>query len=178
MTNLKHPHARQEALQVGRFGLVGILNTIVDIVVLNVLAATILPKSLIVTQFVIAGTVITITGVVLAGIISGTIAMINSFVFNARFTFRDRHVDTRHIVYFFVITMFGVYVIRPIVLKIFTDVWVWPSQLLYQITNGLRLPFSQDFDQRNLALFAAIGIVLVYNYLMYKKFVFIHEEAK
>lgn len=175
---MKKSKAQAEALQVGRFGIVGVLNTIVDIVVLNVLAATILPKSLVLGQVVIAGTVITITGVMVAGIISGTLAMINSYIFNARFTFRARHVDTRHIVYFFVITMFGVYVIRPIILKLLTDVWVWPSQIAYQVTSGLNLPLSRDFDERNVALFAAIAVVLVYNYLMYKKFVFTHEEAK
>ena len=119
-----------------------------------------------------------ITGIVLAGLISGTFAMINSFVFNMRFTFKKQNIDTRHIVYFFLITMFGIYIIRPIILKLLTDVWVWPSQLAYSITSGIGLPFSQDFDQRNLALAVAILVVLVFNYLMYKYFVFTNNEKK
>ena len=169
---------KSEVKQVGRFGLVGILNTLVDIVILNILAITILPKTLIVTTFTVFGTEIVITGIVLAGLISGTVAMINRFVFNMRFTFKKQKIDTRHVVYFFLITMFGIYIIRPIILKLLTDVWVWPSQLAYSITSGIGLPFSQDFDQRNLALAVAILVVLVFNYLMYKFFVFTNNEKK
>lgn len=169
-------HDKSEVKQVGRFGLVGILNTIVDIVLLNILAVTLLPKSLTVATFTVLGITITITGIVLAGLISGTVAMINSYIFNMRFTFKVRNIDTRHTVYFFVVTIFGIYVIRPIILKVLTDVWLWPSQVAYAITNGLRLPFSQDFDQRNLALLVAIMVVLVYNYLMYKHVVFSNEK--
>lgn len=174
---MKQQHAKAEAFRVGRFGLVGIMNTVVDIVVLNVLAVTVLPKSLVIAQFTINGILVTITGLMVAGAISGTLAMVNSLIFNARFTFRTRHVSTRHIVYFFLITMFGLYVIRPIILKVFTDIWVWPADITYRVTSAVGLPFSRDFDERNLALFAAIAVVLVYNYLMYKKFVFVDEEA-
>jgi len=170
--------SRSEVKQVGRFGLVGILNTLIDIVVLNILAVTILPKTLVVATFTVFGVELIITGLVLAGLISGTIAMINSFVFNMRFTFKRQEIDTRHVVYFFLITMFGIYIIRPIILKLLTDVWLWPSQLAYSITNGVGLPFSQDFDQRNLALAVAILVVLVFNYLMYKNFVFKKNEKK
>lgn len=173
-----HKSDHKEVRQVGRFGLVGILNTVVDVVLLNILAVTILPKSLVLGTVTIAGSEITITGLVIAGIISGTVAMINSYIFNARFTFRDRHVAKKRIVYFFVITMIGIYIIRPIIIKLFTDIWIWPSQLAYSVTNWLKLPLSQEFDERNLALAAAIGVVLVYNYLMYKKFVFVHEKTK
>ncbi len=169
-------HDKSEVKQVGRFGLVGILNTIVDIVLLNILAVTILPKSLTVATFTVFGTSVVITGIVIAGLISGTVAMINSYIFNMRFTFKVRKIDTRHTVYFFLVTIFGIYIIRPVILKVLTDVWVWPSQFAYAITNGLHLPLSQDFDQRNLALLVAIMVVLVYNYLMYKYFVFSNEK--
>lgn len=165
-----------EVKQVGRFGLVGILNTLVDFVILNILVVTILPKGSVLFTVTLFGISIAITGIIIAGLISGTIAMINSYIFNMRFTFRKRHIDTRHTVYFFVITIGGLYIIRPIILKIFTDVWVWPSQFAYYITSGLHLPLSRDFDERNLALMAAVTVVLVYNYLMYKYFVFSDEK--
>ena len=165
-----------EIAQVGRFGLVGILNTIVDFVLLNILVITVLPKTLHLGSIHLFGSDIIITGLVVAGLISGTAAMINSFIFNTRFTFRAHNVDTRHAVYFFVITIFGLYFIRPVILKLLTDVWLWPSQITYQITRMLHLPFSQDFDERNLALLVAILVVLVYNYLMYKYIVFTNEK--
>lgn len=166
-----------EALQVGRFGLVGVLNTIVDFVVLNILVITILPKTLTLASFTVFGSNLVITGLIVAGLISGTIAMINSYIFNSRFTFRAQKVDRRHVAYFFIITILGLYIIRPIILKLLTDVWLWPSQVTFAITRGLHLPLSQDFDSRNLALLVAILVVLVYNYLMYKYFVFEKKES-
>ncbi len=169
-------HSDHEVKQVGRFGLVGILNTVVDFVILNILVITILPKGSVLFTATFFGVTVAITGIVAAGLISGTVAMVNSYIFNMRFTFRKRNIDTKHTVYFFIITIAGLYIIRPIILKLFTDVWVWPSQLAYSITSGLHLPLSRDFDERNLALMAAILVVLVYNYLMYKYFVFVDEK--
>ncbi|HMS92159.1 MAG TPA: GtrA family protein [Candidatus Saccharibacteria bacterium] len=172
----KTPPKNKEVAQVGRFGLVGISNTLVDFILLNLLVMTILPKNLEIINTTILGINVVVTGVIVAGIISGTAAMINSYIFNMRFTFRKKNVNTRHTVYFFLITIFGLYFIRPIILKIFTDTWVWPADVAYYITSSLKLPLSREFDERNLALMIAVLIVLVYNYLMYKKFVFNDEK--
>lgn len=149
-----------EIKQVGRFGLVGILNTLVDFVVYNGLLF-LLPA----------------VPIVWAGIISGTAAMINSFIFNKNFTFKTKKLSTKKLVMFFVITAAGLYIVRPAILYVFTNYWLWPSQLLYSMTTALRLPFSQEFDTRNLALVAAIAVVLIYNYLFYKYYVF-NEKIK
>ncbi|MCC7288876.1 GtrA family protein [bacterium] len=157
---MKHKHdkkdkvIKQEAAQAGRFGLVGILNTLVDIVLYNVLIMLFL---------IPAGA---------AGVVSGTVAMVNSFIFNQRFTFRVQKVSRARIITFFAITGFGIYVIRPIVLTFFTKTWLWPSQIVYDVTSFLRLPFSAEFDRDNFALAVAILLVLTYNYITYKKFVF------
>ncbi len=172
----KNKQPTVDVKRVGRFGLVGILNTIVDFVILNVLVVTVLPKSSVLFTITLFGVSIAITGIIVAGLISGTAAMINSYIFNMRFTFRKRHIDSKHTFYFFAITIFGLYVIRPIILKVMTDIWIWPADIAYAITSGLRLPLSRDFDERNLALMVAIMIILVYNYLMYKHFVFNNEK--
>ncbi len=145
--------------EVGRFGLVGVLNTLLDIVLVNIL-----------TQ---------IFGVALiaAGLISGTVAMINSFIFNQRFTFKVRKVSPARTLYFFAITMFGLYVIRPLILQFFTKQWLSPGELVYSVTSALHLPFSHSFDVNNFALAMAIIVVLGYNFIMYRKFVFIKDEA-
>ncbi len=157
-----------EVAQVGRFGLVGILNTAVDFIILNLLVRTILPRNEV--FFTILGK--PISGIMIAGVISGTIAMINSFVFNQRFTFRAKKVGNREIILFFAITMFGIYAIRPIILNFFSAVWLWPANLAYTIGQVLHLPMDQAFYTDNVALAAAIAIVLVYNYVLYKKLVF------
>ncbi len=91
--------------------------------------------------------------------------------------FKTKKLSTKKLVMFFVITAAGLYIIRPIVLYALTSYWLWPSQVLYNITSALNLPFSQEFDTRNLALVVAIAIVLVYNYLLYKYYVF-NEKIK
>src|SRR5262245_58071255 len=115
-----------------RFAMVGVVNTLVDFVVLNVLVITILPKTASFGNFVTFGQMVSLNGVVLAGIITGTAAMIVSFLLNSRFTFRVRNVARKRIVYFFVITAFGLYVIRPVILKIMTDTWIWPSTIVFK----------------------------------------------
>lgn len=155
----KQSGAKKELGQVIRFAIVGVSNFLVDFVIFNLL-----------TYFVAN------FSIVWASIISGTAAMINSFIFNKNFTFRTRKLSTFRLVMFFVVTAAGLYAIRPIVIYFMTSIWLWPSQLLYSITTSLKLPFSQDFDTRNLALLVAIAVVLVYNYLIYKFFIFKDEK--
>ena len=145
--------------QVGRFGLVGILNTLVDVVLVNIL-----------TQLIGLD-------LVLSGIISGTVAMINSFVFNQRFTFKVHKTTPTKVFYFFAITMFGLYVIRPLILQFFTKQWLTPGEFVYSVTSSLSLPFSRSFDINNFALGMAILVVLVYNFLMYRRFVFTEDKG-
>lgn len=142
-----------EIKRVGRFGLVGIMNTVIDFVAFNVLRLAI--------------------PVTIASVISGTLAMINSYIFNQRFTFKAKKVEPKQTVIFFVATIFGIYVIRPAVIYFFTKVWLGPVHLGYSITHAIGLPFSQKFVADNAAWLAAIVIVLVYNYYAYKKWVFV-----
>lgn len=151
--------AKKELGQVVRFAIVGVSNFLVDFVIYNLL--TIFVANLSATW---------------AGIISGTAAMINSFIFNKNFTFRAKKLGSFRLVMFFVLTAAGLYVIRPIVIHFFTQTWLWPSQIAYKFTTFLKLPLSQDFDTNNLALLAAIAVVLVYNYLIYKFYIFRDEK--
>lgn len=147
--------AKRELGQVVRFAIVGVSNFLVDFILYNLLHKFIPTMP-----------------VIWAGVISGTAAMINSFVFNKSFTFRAKKLSTLKLVLFFVLTAFGLYAIRPIILNFFTKTWLWPSQVAYNITSFLRLPLTQDFDERNVALLAAILVVLVYNYFVYKYLIF------
>lgn len=162
MASTQHPQANKAVRsvgEVGRFGLVGILNTLVDIIIANVL----------IQFFGVA--------VVTASLISGTVAMINSFVFNQRFTFKVRKVDPLRTLYFFVITIFGLYVIRPLIIQFFVRQWHAPALLAFRISSALRLPFREAFIVNNFALGVAIVVVLGYNFIMYRRFVFKPEEA-
>ncbi|MDP4038407.1 MAG: GtrA family protein [bacterium] len=157
----KDSNTKKEVAQVGRFGLVGILNTVIDIVLQNIL-------------FQFFG----LTKVI-AALISGTAAMINSFIFNQRFTFRAKKTDTLHIFYFFAITLFGLYIIRPLVIIFFTRIWLWPADTAYKVLTWLHVPIphsvnvsAYDATVNYIGLFMAILVVLIYNYLLYRKVVF------
>ena len=160
---------KREIGQIIRFAIVGVSNFLVDFVIYNSLLRFAPDVS-----------------AVWAGIISGTAAMINSFIFNKNFTFRAKKLSVFKLILFFVITAFGLYVIRPLIIYFFTSVWLWPSQVAYDITQWIRLPFywfgsnqlqlGQEFVSRNLALLIAIIVVLFYNYLSYKFFVFNDEK--
>lgn len=159
---MKHKHNKnkevvREVSQAGRFGMVGVLNTTIDFTLYNIFTAV----------FHIMATP--------AGLISGSIAMINSFVFNQRFTFRAKKVAPRRVAYFFIITGIGVYAIRPTILTFFTKTWLWPSHLAYDVARMVHLPVSANFVSNNLAFAMVICIVWFYNYLMYKKFVFVES---
>ena len=150
---------KRELGQVVRFAIVGVSNFLVDFVIFNLLSKYVPSLS-----------------AVWAGIISGTAAMINSFIFNKNFTFKAKNLSVFRLVLFFLITAFGLYAIRPAIIYFFTQVWLWPSQIAYDVTSWLNLPFSKEFDTRNVALVIAIVLVLFYNYLMYKYFVFENEK--
>lgn len=157
--NHKKQASKKELGQIVRFAIVGVSNFLVDFVIFNALL-----------RFAPG------VSAVWAGIISGTAAMINSFIFNKNFTFKARNLSAFRLVLFFAITALGLYAIRPLIIYFFTSIWLWPSQIVYDVTQWLRLPFSQEFDTRNLALLIAIVIVLFYNYLCYKYFVFKDEK--
>ena len=160
---------KREIGQIIRFAIVGVSNFLVDFIIFNLLLRFASDFS-----------------AVWAGIISGTFAMINSFIFNKNFTFRAKKLSVFKLILFFVITAFGLYVIRPLIIYFFTSAWLWPSQVVYDITQWIRLPFywfgsnqlqiGQEIDTRNLALLRAIIVVLFYNYLSYKFFVFNDEK--
>ncbi len=155
----KRQRIKQKLLgQAGKFAMVGVLNTLVDVVMVNILTQVFRVE------------------IVLAGILSGTIAMINSLIFNQRFTFKVHHLSKVRILYFFAITAFGIYVIRPLVLQLFTKEWLTPGEIIYDVTSALGLPLSRSFDVNNFALAMAIVAVLGYNFFMYRKFVFVEEK--
>jgi len=158
---IKQSKTKQEILQISRFSLVGVLNTLIDVILQNLLF-----------QFLGFTKVI-------AALISGTVAMFNSFIFNQRFTFRVKKTDPLHIVYFFVITFFGLYVIRPMTIIFFTRIWLWPANRIDQFLNSIHFPVphaanvsAYDALVNYIGLGAAILVVFAYNYLLYKKVVF------
>lgn len=149
-----------EMRRVGKFGAVGVINTLIDFVLYNVI------------HFVLG------LGLIPANIISTTTAMLFSFVMNKQVVFKkkDGSVIGQAIV-FFAITAFGLYVLQNSIIHFLTDVWVTPMQLLVRVVRviGLDTLLTDAFVVNNGAKVIATVVSLLWNYVMYKKVVFKHE---
>jgi putative flippase GtrA len=140
---------------VGTFGIVGVLNTIIDFVIYNLLSSR-------------AGFTL-----VQANVVSTTIAMLFSFFANKHVVFKKK--DGSHLrqaVLFFVITAFGLYVLQTGTIKLLTDVWFLPMHIVLSGTHALGLERYDQFIVKNGAKAAATIISLSWNYIMYKWVVF------
>lgn len=128
--------------QKARFGVVGVVNTAIDFGILFVLHAAGLPS-------------------VVANFISTTTAFSFSFVANRSYTFRAARSGNaihRQIILFLVVTLFGLWVIQPII--------IYCSELVlasHVAAPGLSLLIAK---------LAATAVTLVWNYILYEKVVF------
>jgi putative flippase GtrA len=151
------PATRAEVKQVGKFGIVGILNTVLDFAIYNILHFG-------------AG-----FGLIPANIISTTCAMAFSFVANKRLVFKHRHGSmARQAGIFFAVTAFGLYVLQNGTITLLTEVWPWPLHLMVQIGHfiGLQAIFPDVVVVNNGAKAIATLVSLTWNYVLYKKVVF------
>jgi putative flippase GtrA len=146
-----------EVKQVGKFGVVGALNTVMDFIIYNLL------------HFKLGWALIQ------SNIVSTTIAMIFSFYMNKKLVFR--HHEGSHLkqgIIFFAVTAFGLYVLQTGTIQVLTEVWTEPLQLTVAFAHVLDLDrfFSDTFIVNNCAKALGTIISLTWNYLMYKKVVF------
>ncbi|MBI4101105.1 GtrA family protein [Candidatus Microgenomates bacterium] len=148
--------ALSETKRVGKFGLVGVINTLIDFSVYNLMFAVVgLP-------------------VIPSNLISTSVAMSFSFVANKTFVFgrRGGHI-LRQALLFIIITAFGLYVLQNSVIYIFKFLWPEPLEIGHRVLARLGLDFlSQEFVVNNGAKALATLVSMTWNYLMYKRFVF------
>ena len=142
--------------RVSRFALVGVFNTAFDFGILNSLVFIFgLPN-------------------VGANIISGSIAASVSFFLNQRFVFKaDKGKSARQFVIFILITATGLYVLQNIIIYVLTKYITAPASWCFEfielIKSGL---MSEEFVRLNFAKVVATAASLVWNYVMYGRFVF------
>lgn len=148
---------QQEVKRVGRFGLVGIINTLIDLTILNVLRFRFgLP-------------------LIPANVASTSVAMTFSFFANRKMVFasKQRGVLLQAII-FLAVTGFGLYVLQNAVIKLLTDIWTAPVEWGLIVAGWLHLTdfLSSEFIAVNGVKAAAIATSMVWNYTMYKRVVF------
>ncbi len=135
---------------------VGILNTLLDFIFYTLLTLTIFTDK---------------DSIALAGVISGTFALICAFLTHGFITWRGRNLKPSTIMRFFLFTGFGMWVIRPVLLAIF--IHLTPLyDFAYSVSSAVGLPFSQEFIANTGAFGFMAVLVLIYNYVVYDKFVF------
>lgn len=133
---------------------VGVINTLLDFLFYTLLTQTVFSSN-----------------IALAGFVSGTVALVIAFLNHAFITWRGASIDRQTPVRFFIVTGFGMWVLRPALLWLFTQ----PQQIyewLYSISSSMGLPFSLDFITKTGAFGCMVIIVLIYNYFTYDRFVF------
>jgi putative flippase GtrA len=139
-----------------RFIAIGILNTVIDFGIFNILIFVFNLNS------------------VVANTISVSIAMTISFFLNRSIVFRhEGKNNASRFIKFIAITAFGLYFIQNLIVFVFSHKFTLPAEIATDIIHAIGLNmFSEDFIIANFAKALATGVTMVWNYFMYKKFVF------
>ncbi len=148
---------RSELKRVGKFGAVGLLNTAIDFVILNILHLQL-------------G-----WALIPANTISTTVAMIFSFFANKQVVFKHHQGSWwRQVIVFYLVTAFGLYALQNGIMALLTDIWPQPIGLAVAVVHmlGLGPVFSDAFVRANTAKVIGTLASLTWNYIMYKKVVF------
>jgi putative flippase GtrA len=137
-----------------RFALVGITNTMIDI--------------LLFVSLRYAGFPITA-----ANILSTSVALVVSLLLNHKYTFQSKRLTRWDIVLYIVVTIIGIWILQPIVISVITN---------YGLTHRIIVSVAKPFGLEKLFLIlvpklAATAVTLVWNYVWYNKVVFRHPPA-
>ena len=144
--------------RVGKFGIVGVVNTAIDFTILNVLH------------------LIFKMGIIESNLFSTTIAMFFSFAVNRRYVFTDHESSVwRQGTTFLIVTAIGLYGLQTIIIHLLTVTWTGPLGLVVRVVNafGLGTVLSANIVITNGAKAIATIATLIWNYLLYKRVVFI-----
>ena len=151
--------------QIGKFTVVGIANTVIDITILNILVLVLHFN----TQIQIFG-----FSYLVANFISVTIAMINSYLLNKYWTFKSKEKKnlTQEVIKFFFITIIGMYAIHQLVFNFLNIYWLWPTHFIVNIFHLIGVISLDNLISLNFAKFLAILVSLTWNFIFYKIWVF------
>lgn len=156
-SNMAKSASTSEAKRVGKFGVVGVINTIIDFTIYNVLSSK------------------TALTLIQSNFISTTCAMTFSYFANRSVVFHAKSNNpVKQALLFFAFTTFGLYVLQNGVIYFLTVTWTGPVNLAASIVAKLGLAgvFSHTFVVKNSAKAAGIVVSLTWNYLTYRKYVF------
>ncbi len=136
-------------IQIIRFGIVGVVNTLVDVLIFSFLRFSGLH-------------------LVIANILSTSIALGLSLLLNYRFTFKQNKLTKKQIVLYILVTIIGLWVLQPIIISLALRL---NEQFLYvEFFTGFL--GRQEVFETIVPKLISIGFTLVWNYCLYSKLVF------
>lgn len=140
-----------------RFAAIGVINTLIDFVILNIFAHAIgLPR-------------------IPSNIVSASVAMTFSFYANRTVVFRGHDGNARaQAIRFLAVTLTSAYIIQNLMIYLFAEAWTWPLDTAYDFIRVL----EKEVFVTNGAKVAAIGASMVWNYVLYKRVVFPDEVTE
>lgn len=141
------------------FVVVGVITTVVDFAVFNLLTGRRLGW-----------------GRIPANLVSVAVAMVWSFLANWFLVFQpDGNAWLERAGRFLVTTAFSAFVLQNIVLYVTTYVWTWPAKANLYLVRKLAVSrrFTDDLITRNTCKAMAVSAGLVWNFVWYKFFVYV-----
>lgn len=145
-------------IKIVKFGLVGLINTLIDFGFYNALSGK---------RFHLSR--------IKANLVGTTMAMIFSFFANKRFVFQT-HAGNPWVqaALFFTVTAFGLYVLQSIVIHTLTNKWkLIPNAAIGLVKSlGLKRRLSDDFISKNTAKVTATFVSLTWNFILFQYVVF------
>lgn len=148
--------SRNELKRVGKFGVVGIINTVIDFTLYNILSST------------------TFLSLVESNIVSTTVAMVFSFFANRNVVFKAKGGSIKQqTIRFLLVTGFGIYVLQNGTIALLTQVWPGPLNAVVHLAVASGFHGHNAFIIKNSAKIIATVVSLIWNYIMYKRLVFL-----
>jgi putative flippase GtrA len=144
-----------------RFVVVGIINTAIDFGILNFLVFAFDLNKL------------------AANTISVSIAMVISYMLNYSVVFRQKEQNhLKKALLFLIITAFGLWVLQNATIYIFLHWFTWPASVIKSLLELIGLDaISKDFVLLNTAKVIGTMVSMLWNFFMYRKFVFTDRTA-
>jgi putative flippase GtrA len=160
-----HKHIKRIAThRVSKFAYIGVVNTLADILLLNLLR-------------ILTHTTGNKTGrLILLNIISASTVAVLSFFLNRRYVFKSQSTRNHMIVPFLLVTLSSIFVIQSFIIGVtlhgFDPIAQWTMDLVQSIGIPVVKNFSFSFYETNIAKICATAASMIWNYGWYSKVIF------
>ena len=140
---------------------VGVLNTLLDFIFYILLTQFIFQKN---------------SDIWIVGLLSGTFALLCAYTTHKLITWRDKPATKSTVIRFILATGVGLWVLRPLLLSWFIT-WEIVYAPIYNLVSAVFTVDSKLFIS-TFAFIPMVLIVMIYNYVVYSRFVFINDRTE